>query len=73
MSYMKVMCDKNKDLSVNEYLNEIKPYLKDIITDFQKSGTWKIQWTIAINFLSSKDLDEEQIMDSKTDNMEVMT
>ena len=72
MSYMKVMCDKNKNLSVNEYLNEIKPYLKDIITDFQKSGTWKIQWTIAINFLSSKDLDEEQIMDSKTDNMEVM-
>ena len=70
---MKVMCDKNKNLSVNEYLNEIKPYLKDIITDFQKSGTWKIQWTIAINFLSSKDLDEEQIMDSKTDNMEVMT
>ena len=73
MSDMKVMCDKNKNLSVNEYLNEIKPYLKDIITDFQKSGTWKIQWTIAINFLSSKDLDEEQIMDSKTDNMEVMT
>ena len=73
MSYMKVMCDKNKNLSVNEYLNEIKPYLKDIITDFQKSGTWKIQWTIAINFLSTKDLDEEQIMDSKTDNMEVMT
>ena len=73
MSYMKVMWDKNKNLSVNEYLNEIKPYLKDIITDFQKSGTWKIQWTIAINFLSSKDLDEEQIMDSKTDNMEVMT
>ena len=73
MSYMKVMCDKNKNLSVNEYLNEIKPYLKDIITDFQKSGTWKIQWAIAINFLSSKDLDEEQIMDSKTDNMEVMT
>ena len=73
MSYMKVMCDKNKNLSVNEYLNEIKPYLKDIITDFQKSGTWKIQWTIAIKFFSSKDLDEEQIMDSKTDNMEVMT
>ena len=43
MSYMKVMCDKNKNLSVNEYLNEIKPYLKDIITDFQKSGTWKIR------------------------------
>ena len=40
---MKVMCDKNKNLSVNEYLNETKPYLKDIITDFQKSDTSKIQ------------------------------
>ena len=41
--------DKNKKLSVNEELNEIKPYLKDIINDPQKSGTWKIQSAIAIN------------------------
>ena len=34
--------DKNKNLPVKEYLNEIKPYLKDVITDPQRSGTWKI-------------------------------
>ena len=38
--------DRNKNLSVKEYLSEIKAFLKDIITDLQKSGTWKIQLTI---------------------------
>ena len=33
--------DINKNLSVKEYLNKSKPYLKDII-DLQKSGTWTI-------------------------------
>ena len=28
--------DKNNNLSLDEYLNEIKPYLKDIIIDLQK-------------------------------------
>ena len=43
--------DKNKNLSVEEYLNKIKPYLKDIIIDLQNSSTWKIQLTTAINFI----------------------
>ena len=45
--------DRNKILSVKEYLDEIKPYLKDI-SNLKKSDTWKIQLTIAINFISSK-------------------
>ena len=43
------------------------------ITNFQKSGTWEIQLTIAINFISFKDTDEEQVMYLKSDNIEVMT
>ena len=31
--------NRNKKLSVKKYHNEIKPYLKDIITNLQKSGT----------------------------------
>ena len=65
--------DKNKNLSGKEYLNEIKPYLKDIKTSFHKSGTWKIKLKIAINLISSKDNNEEEIMHSKSDNVEVMT
>ena len=47
--------DKNSNLSLDEYLNNIKPYLRDIITDLQSSDTWKIHLKIAINFISSND------------------
>ena len=65
--------NKNQNLSVEEYPSEIKPHLKDIVIDLQKFDTSKIQLTIAVNFISSKDTNEEQIMHSKTDNIEVMT
>ena len=35
-------CDRNKTLSVEEYLNKIKPQLKDIINDLKKFDTCKI-------------------------------
>ena len=38
----------------------------------KKADTWKIQLTIAINLLSSKDNDEERVMHSKSDNIEIM-
>ena len=34
---------------------------------------WKIQLTIAINLISSKDNDEERVMHSKSDNLEITT
>ena len=40
--------DKHKTLSIKKYLDEIKP-----------SDTWKIQLKIGVNFISSKDNDEE--------------
>ena len=62
-----------KTLSVKKYINKIRPYLKDIINDLKKSDTWKIQLTITINFISSKDdSDEERAMYSKSDNIEIM-
>ena len=55
--------DKNRILSVEEYLDKIKPNLRDIINDLKQPGTWKIQLTITINFFSSKDdYDEERVM-----------
>ena len=64
--------NRNKTLSVEEYLNKISPHLKDIINNFKKSDTWKIQLTIANNFASSIDNDKEVIMHSKSDNREIM-
>ena len=64
--------NRNKTLSIEEYLIEIRPYLKDIINDLKKSDKWKIQLTIAINFISSKDTDEERVMHLKSGNKEIM-
>ena len=47
--------DTNKTLSVEEYLNKIRPSLKDIINNLKKSNTCKIQLTIGNNFISSID------------------
>ena len=47
--------------------------MKDIIIDLQKSGTWKIQLTIAINFISCRDTNGKQVIHLKSDNTEIMT
>ena len=53
--------DRNRMLSNEEYLNKIRPYLKDTINNRKNCDTWKI------NFISSKDNDEELIIHSKSD------
>ena len=68
---MKVMVIEIKQ-SVEEYLNQIRPHLKISEMISKKSGTWKIQLMIAINFVSSKDNDEEHAMHPKSDNIEIM-
>ena len=50
--------DKNRDLSLDEYLHKTKPCLRDMIINLQKSDTWKIQLRTAINLVSSKDGEE---------------
>ena len=38
----------------------------------KKSDTWKFQLTIEFNFISSKDNDEERVMHSKSDFIEII-
>ena len=64
--------DRNKTLSIEEYLNTIRPYSKDIIYYLKTSDMQKVQLTIAINFTSSKDTDEKCVMHSKSHNIEIM-
>ena len=54
--------DINKALSVEEHLNKISPYLRDIINNLKKSDTQKHQLTIANKFISSIDNEEEGVM-----------
>ena len=76
---------KEKNLSVKKYLNIIKPCLNDHKThglEGYHSGDktwvektlseWKIQLTMAINFISSKDSDETRTMHTKSNNEEIM-
>ena len=49
--------------------------MKDIITDLQESDIWKIQLTVAINFISSEDAEDvlnKRVMHSKSDNVKFM-
>ena len=55
--------DRNKTLSVEEYLNKIRPYLKEIINNLKKFDMWKIQLTVANNFIFTH---------AKSDNIEIM-
>ena len=64
--------DRNKNVSVKEYPNVVKLYLKDMITNLQITDTWKIQLTIAINIISSEDIDEQCVMHSKSENIKGM-
>ena len=46
--------------------------MKDVINNPKKSDTWKIQLTLVIDFISFKDIDEEFVMHSKSDNIKIM-
>ena len=62
---MKVMVIETKHYQLKKYLNKIRPHLKDIINNLKKSDTWKIELTIAINFISSKGNKEKRVIRSK--------
>ena len=50
----------------------IRPYLRDIINDHKTQGEWKIQLSVRINFMSSKDSDGTRTMHTTSDNTEIM-
>ena len=43
--------------------------MRDIIINLQKSGTWKVQLTIAISFISSKVVNQEHSQSHNTEFM----
>ena len=50
----------------------IKEYLKDITNDHKSQGKWKIQLTMEINFISSKDSNETRTMHTTSDKIEIL-
>ena len=45
--------DKDKNLSPEDYLDIIKPFLRDMINNHKTHGEWKIQLPMQITFISS--------------------
>ena len=65
--------NKYNNLSLEEYLNIIIPYLRDMIDNHKALGEWKIQLIMRIIFVSSLDINEIHIMHTKSDNIELMS
>ena len=56
---------------INDY--EAHGKLKgDSSNDYETEGEWKIQSSMEINFVSSKDSDEIRIMHTNSDNIEIL-
>ena len=48
--------------------------MRDMIIDLERDNcTWKVQLTIAVNFIFSKDIDEGCVMHLKSGNKELQT
>ena len=56
--------DKDKILSVTQYLYMIITYLSDLINDHKniKNSEWKIQLNMGVNFISTNDRGEEKFV-----------
>ena len=50
--------NKGKTLSIEEYFDEIRPNLNNLIDSCRTQGEWKVQLIMRINFFSSKDSEE---------------
>ena len=67
--------DKDKKLSVKQYLYKIMPYLSDLINDHKtirnNSNKCKIQINMLVNFISSNDTGEIRTIFLWSDNKEI--
>ena len=64
---------KEKILLVKQYLNKIIPHLYDLINNQRiDRRVWKIQISMRVNFISSKDTGETRTIYVWSDNLKIM-
>ena len=52
---------------------KLRVHSRNEVVDYETQyGEWKIQWTMSINFISSKHSGETRTMQTKSDNIEIM-
>ena len=62
--------DRDKTISIEEYLNMIKAYLSNMIDDHKDE--WKIHLSMKISFTSSRDSIEKRYLYTNSDNIVIM-
>ena len=58
--------------SLEEYISKIKPYLENMIANCISTGEWKLQLTISIRLISSRNPEQFRIRYSYSENNEIM-
>ena len=72
-NYIEYRSEGNKLLTIEEYLDLIEPYLRELINNHKSKGEWKIQLTAQINFIYSRPgSDETRAMHTRSINEEFM-
>ena len=72
-NYIEYRSEGNKLLTIEEYINLIEPYLRELINDHINKGEWKIQLMAQINFISLRPGSHEtRVMHTRSVNEEFM-
>ena len=62
MAAMYCKGDKDSKLSIDQYFDIIRHYLKDLIDDHKSKGEWKIQLSMRVIFVSFTNANETREM-----------
>ena len=54
--------DEDRNLSIKEYLDEIRRYLSDILNEHESKDEWNVLINMSINFISLKDFNGVRTM-----------
>ena len=72
-NYIEYRSKENETLAFEEYLNLIKPHLRELINNHKNKGEWKIQLIVQLNFISLRPgSDETRVMHTRSANEEFM-
>ena len=72
-NYIEYRSEGDKLLTIEEYLNLIEPYLRELIKDHKNKVEWKIRLTAQINFISlGPGSNETRVMHTRSVNEEFM-
>ena len=67
------MLSTGVNLSIKENLDEIRPYLSDLINEHKNKDEWEIQINMSNNFISLKDSNEVRTMYTENGNVDIIT